>query len=111
MSEARDPKVSALWTTAIREALVNVVARRGYSSAARGSHLRVKLFNDRLEIAIPGGLDENISVDTLEEAQSARNRQLVRMLQDIRLVREPRIRHRLHGGGHACRGSRASAFR
>jgi ATP-dependent DNA helicase RecG len=70
----------------VREALVNAVAHRDYSSAARGSHVQVKLFNDRLEIASPGGLYGNVTVDTLEEAQSARNRQLVRMMQDIRLV-------------------------
>jgi len=71
---------------AIREALVNAVAHRDYSSAARGSHVQVKLFSDRLEIASPGGLYGNVTVDTLEESQSARNRQLVRMMQDIRLV-------------------------
>ena len=61
-------------------------AHWGYSSAARGSHVQVKLFSDRLEIASPGGLYGNVTVDTLEESQSARNRQLVRMMQDIRLV-------------------------
>jgi len=71
---------------AIREALVNAVAHRDYSSAARGSHVQVKLFSDRLEIASPGGLYGNVTVDTLEESQSARNKQLVRMMQDIRLV-------------------------
>jgi len=71
---------------AIREALVNAVAHRDYSSAARGSHVQVKLFSDRLEIASPGGLYGNVTVDTLEESQSARNRQLIRMMQDIRLV-------------------------
>jgi ATP-dependent DNA helicase RecG len=71
---------------AVREALVNAVAHRDYSAGARGSHVQVKLFSDRLEISSPGGLHGNVTIDTLERSQSARNRQLIRMMQDVRLV-------------------------
>lgn len=71
---------------AIREALVNAVAHRDYSAGASGSHVQVKLFTDRLEISSPGGLYGNVTIDTLEAAQSARNAQLVRMMQDEGLV-------------------------
>ena len=72
--------------TAIREALVNAVAHRDYSQNARASQIQVRLFGDRLEIASPGGLYGNVTVDRLETSQSARNLHLVRMLQDVRLV-------------------------
>jgi len=71
---------------AVREALINAVAHRDYGAGARGSHIQVKLFSDRLEISSPGGLYGNVTLDTLEESQSARNRQLVRMMQDMQLV-------------------------
>ena len=71
---------------AVREALINAVAHRDYGSGARGSHIQVKLFSDRLEISSPGGLYGNVTLDTLEQAKSARNRQLVRMMQDVLLV-------------------------
>jgi ATP-dependent DNA helicase RecG len=71
---------------AIREALVNAIAHRDYSPYARGSQVQVKLFSDRLEITSPGALYGNVTLERLEESQSARNAQLVRMMQDVRLV-------------------------
>lgn len=71
---------------AIREAVINAVAHRDYSNFARGSYVQIRLFADRLEIQSPGGLYGNVSEETLEEEQSTRNRVLVRMLEDGRLV-------------------------
>lgn len=71
---------------AVREAVINAVAHRDYSRYVRGSHIRIKLFADRLEIQSPGGLYGNVTVETLEQQQSARNATLVRLMEDVRLV-------------------------
>jgi ATP-dependent DNA helicase RecG len=71
---------------AIREAIVNAVAHRDYSNFARGSYIQVRLFADRMEIQSPGGLYGTVTLETLEEEQSTRNRTLVRLLEDLHLV-------------------------
>lgn len=71
---------------AIREAIVNAVAHRDYSNFARGSYIQIRLFADRMEIQSPGGLFGTVTLETLEEEQSTRNRTLVRLLEDLHLV-------------------------
>lgn len=71
---------------AIREALVNAVAHRDYSGYVRGSQVQVKLFADRLEVRSPGGLFGDVTVETLEERQSTRNRRLMQLLEYQGLV-------------------------
>jgi len=71
---------------AVREALVNAVAHRDYSPFARRSHIQVRLFADRLEISSPGGLYGNVTLEHLEEGQSARNALLMRFMQELHLV-------------------------
>ncbi|MCX5885236.1 MAG: putative DNA binding domain-containing protein [Proteobacteria bacterium] len=71
---------------AIREAVVNAVAHRDYSSFVRGSYIQIRLFADRLEIQNPGGLYGNVTEETLEEEQSTRNRVLMRLMEDLHLV-------------------------
>ncbi len=71
---------------AIREALLNAVAHRDYSNYVRGSQVQVKLFADRLEVRSPGGLFGDVTIDTLEERQSTRNRRLMQLLEQQRLV-------------------------
>lgn len=71
---------------AIREAVINAVAHRDYSAFARGSYIQVRLFADRLEIQSPGGLFGNVTEETLDRNQSTRNRELMHLLQDARLV-------------------------
>jgi ATP-dependent DNA helicase RecG len=71
---------------AIREAIVNAVAHRDYSNFARGSYVQIRLFADRMEIQSPGGLYGTVTLETLEEEQSTRNRTLVRLLEDLHLV-------------------------
>ena len=63
---------------AIFETLVNAVAHRDYS--VRGSRIRLSMFDDRLEIQSPGGLPNNLTVDSLPLRQSARNELLVSMM-------------------------------
>jgi ATP-dependent DNA helicase RecG len=71
---------------AIREAIVNAVTHRDYSNFARGSYIQIRLFADRMEIQSPGGLYGTVTLETLEEEQSTRNRTLVRLLEDLHLV-------------------------
>ncbi|MCM2357835.1 MAG: putative DNA binding domain-containing protein [Geobacteraceae bacterium] len=71
---------------AIREAIVNAVAHRDYSNFARGSYIQIRLFADRMEIQSPGGLYGTVTLETLDEEQSTRNRTLVRLLEDLNLV-------------------------
>jgi len=71
---------------AIREAIVNAVTHRDYSNFARGSYIQIRLFADRMEIQSPGGLYGTVTLETLDEEQSTRNRTLVRLLEDLHLV-------------------------
>jgi ATP-dependent DNA helicase RecG len=71
---------------AVREAVVNAVAHRDYSSYVRGSYIQLRLFADRLEVQSPGGLYGNVTEETLEEEQSTRNRVLMRLMEDAHLV-------------------------
>lgn len=71
---------------AIREALLNAVAHRDYSGYVRGSQVQVKLFANRLEVRSPGGLFGDVTIETLEERQSTRNRRLMQLLEHQHLV-------------------------
>ena len=66
--------------------MFNAVAHRDYSDFVRGSYIQIRLFADRLEVQNPGGLYGNVSVETLEEEQSTRNRVLMRLMEDLHLV-------------------------
>lgn len=63
---------------ALFEALVNAVAHRDY--AIRGSRIRLSMFADRVEINSPGGLPNNLTIDSMELRQSTRNEVLASML-------------------------------
>lgn len=71
---------------ALREAIANAVAHRDYSPYARGSHIQVSMFANRLEIQSPGGLFGNVTVDNLDEEHSTRNSRLMRMMEDMHIV-------------------------
>lgn len=73
-------------SVAVREALVNAVMHRDYSPYARGSYIQVRLFADRLVIESPGGLYGSVTVETIAELQSTRNRQLMRFAEDLQMV-------------------------
>ena len=63
---------------ALFEALVNAVVHRDYS--IRGSRIRLSMFEDRLEIRSPGGLPNNLTVESMGERQSTRNEVLTSAL-------------------------------
>ena len=63
---------------ALFEALVNAVVHRDYS--IRGSRIRLSMFEDRLEIRSPGGLPNNLTVESMGERQSTRNEVLTSTL-------------------------------
>jgi ATP-dependent DNA helicase RecG len=71
---------------ALREALVNAVAHRDYSTYVLGSQVRVEMYADRLEIISPGGLFGPVSLSNLETAQASRNQLLIRLLGEVGLV-------------------------
>ena len=56
---------------AVFEALVNAVAHRDYG--IKGSRVRLSMFSDRLEINSPGGLPNNLTVESMAERQATRN--------------------------------------
>ena len=59
---------------ALFEAIVNAVVHRDYS--IRGSRIRLSMFADRLEINSPGGLPNNLTIDSMNVRQSTRNETL-----------------------------------
>ncbi len=63
---------------ALFEAMVNAVAHRDYS--IRGSRIRLSMFADRIEVNSPGGLANNLAVDTMAMRQSTRNEALASAL-------------------------------
>lgn len=63
---------------AIFEAIVNAVAHRDYE--IRGSRIRLSMFADRLEINSPGGLPNNLTIESMDIRQSTRNEALTSML-------------------------------
>jgi ATP-dependent DNA helicase RecG len=71
---------------AVREAIINAVAHRDYSGFARGSYIQIRMFADRLEIQSPGGLYGTVTEENLELEHSTRNRNLMRLMEDVHLV-------------------------
>ncbi|MBX3728014.1 MAG: putative DNA binding domain-containing protein [Candidatus Sumerlaeia bacterium] len=69
------PQFSA---AALFEAIVNAVAHRDYSIAV--SHIRIFMFDDRVEIYSPGGLPNTMTVDSMELRQANRNENIVSVL-------------------------------
>ena len=59
-------------------AVFEAVAHRDYS--VRGSKIRLRLFADRLELSSPGGLPDNLSVETLAYRQASRNETITSLL-------------------------------
>ena len=57
--------------TAVFEALVNAVAHRDYF--IHGSKIRLRLFDDRLEISSPGSIMNSMTAENLVHLQASRN--------------------------------------
>lgn len=64
--------------SALFEALVNAVAHRDYS--IRGSSIRLMMYQDRLELCSPGGLPNNLTIESMGDRQSTRNEVLTSAL-------------------------------
>lgn len=69
-----------------KEGLVNAVCHRDYSIS--GEHIKVILYDDRLEIISPGKLPGLITLDTMKVERFSRNPQISRVLTDLKLVQE-----------------------
>lgn len=67
---------------AVFEALVNAVAHRDYSVA--GSRIHLRLFGDRLELYVPGGLVGTLTPDSLYLRQASRNKLIAYLLMRCR---------------------------
>lgn len=62
---------------AIFEAVVNAIVHRDYS--IQGSNIRLSMFDARMEIISPGGLPNNLTIDSMDVRQSTRNEALASM--------------------------------
>ena len=60
------------------EAIVNAVAHRDYSIS--GSRVRLHMFDDRLELHVPGALSNTLTTGSLHLRQSSRNELIVSLL-------------------------------
>ena len=63
---------------ALFEAMVNAVAHRDYS--IRGSRIRVSMFANRIEINSPGGLANNLTIESMSARQATRNETIASVL-------------------------------
>jgi ATP-dependent DNA helicase RecG len=68
------------------EAIVNAVTHRSYS--LQGGHIRVTLFDDRLEVESPGRLPGPVRIDNIRRTRFSRNPQISRALSGLRFVQE-----------------------
>ena len=72
---------------AVFEALLNAVAHRDYS--IRGSKVRLRLFENRLELYSPGALHNSLTIESLPYRQSARNEAICSLLARCLIPDEP----------------------
>jgi ATP-dependent DNA helicase RecG len=79
---------------AVFEAVTNAVAHRDYSMA--GSKVRVRMFDDRLELYSPGMLPNTMTTDSLAFRQAARNEALTSLLARCPVSDDTQARHRSH---------------
>jgi len=79
---------------AVFEAVTNAVAHRDYSMA--GSKVRLRLFDDRLELHTPGMLPNTMTPESLPYRQAARNEAITSLLARCPVDREEFSAHRSH---------------
>ena len=79
---------------AIFEAITNAVAHRDYSMP--GNKVRLRLFEDRLELYTPGPLANTMTPESLPYRQAARNAIITSQLARCPIERDDFIRHRTH---------------
>ncbi len=68
------------------EAVVNAVTHRSYSH--QGDHIRVQLFDDRMEVESPGRLPGSVRIDNIRHTRFSRNPRISRVLADLKFVQE-----------------------
>lgn len=69
------------------EAVVNAVVHRSYSLA--GDHIRVEVFDDRVEVTSPGRFPGLVRLDVPEKVtRFSRNPRVARVMVDLQVVRE-----------------------
>lgn len=68
------------------EGIVNAVAHREY--ACMGDHIRVSMYDDRMEIESPGRLPYPVTVENIREIRRSRNPIIARVLTEMKWVRE-----------------------
>ena len=72
---------------AIREAVINALEHRDYSTYTEGMSIQVRMFNDRIEIQNPGGLYGEVSIDEIMSSKKdIRNKNAVRILEDLKVL-------------------------
>ena len=72
---------------AVFEAVVNAVAHRDYS--VHRSKVRLRMFENRLELYSPGGVPNSLSIESLRYRQSARNEAVCSLLARCPIPDEP----------------------
>ena len=80
--------------TAVFEAVTNAVAHRDYSMS--GSKVRLRLFDDRLELYTPGLLVNTMTPESLPLRQATRNEAITSQLARCPIVQDGPVSHRTH---------------
>ncbi|MDV6378215.1 putative DNA binding domain-containing protein [Sporosarcina sp. GW1-11] len=68
------------------EGVVNAVTHRAYNIT--GDDIKIKMFDDRLEISSPGRFPHIVNRDNIKQVRYSRNSRIARALTDLRWVRE-----------------------
>ncbi|NGK84385.1 ATP-dependent DNA helicase RecG, partial [Staphylococcus aureus] len=62
------------------------IVHRRYDN--QGDHIRIKMFDDRLEISSPGALPASVTLENIKEERYSRNPKLAAALTQYKWVRE-----------------------
>jgi len=68
------------------EGMINAIVHRRYDN--QGDHIRIKMFDDRLEIYSPGALPASVTLKNIKEERYSRNPKLAAALTQYKWVRE-----------------------
>lgn len=68
------------------EGMINAIVHRRYDN--HGDHIRIKMFDDRLEITSPGALPASVNLNNIKEERYSRNPKLAAALTQYKWVRE-----------------------
>ncbi|REH77018.1 ATP-binding protein [Staphylococcus felis] len=68
------------------EGMINAIVHRRYDN--QGDHIRIKMFDDRLEISSPGALPASVTLENIKEERYSRNPKLAAALTQYKWVRE-----------------------